>query len=459
MVAIVTDDFKKKLVQELITDLNDSGTNYYIGIAKSDQWNATDAAPAPINSEREERQFRTNLQSVIKTTDVSHVIPRYNWSSGTIYQAYSDEKTATGTNANGQYYVQTSSNRVYICLQQGKSATGTPVPSSVDPDTTLTTTSAVATADGYIWKYLYTHSAISLSKFGSANFIPVQLIDSGTLTNIQQAQQDVQNAAVPGEIIGYKIIDGGASYNSGATLTVNGNGSSARAIATVSGGVIVKAEVDDSAGGIPFGAGYDYANVVVTGVDSGSGAIIRPVIAKNGIGADPRDDLRTRAVMFNAKIVGEAGDGDFLVDQDFRQVGLIRNPKVPNSRSTVDSDFTATTGTALRILTLDDSNSGIAADQTIVGQTSGARAFVDKVSSSNNRIVCYHQNENTGFIQFTASDTSIQDSSNASNEAGFVSDSDGEVDPFSGQVLYIENRSPVTRTTLGTEDIKVIVQF
>ena len=67
--------------------------------------------------------------------------------------------------------------------------------------------------------------------------------------------------------------------------------------------------------------------------------------------------------------------------------------------------------------------------------------------------------QGTKDIQFTASDTSIQDSSNASNEAGFVSDSDGEVDPFSGQVLYIENRSPVTRTTLGTEDIKVIVQF
>lgn len=456
MVAIVTDDFKKRLVDELIDDASDSANEYYIGIAKSDQWNITDAAPAPVATDREERQFRSNLQSIIKAVDFSHVVPRYNWSSGTTYQAYSDEKTATGSNANGQYYVMTASNRVYICLQQGKDANGNAVPSSVDPDTTLTTTNAVATADGYIWKFLFTQSASRLSKFGSANFIPVELMDSATaVTNIQTSHLEVQSAAIPGSIVGYKLISAGSGYTSGATITVAGDGSFAQAVATVNAaGNITKVEVDDSAGGIPFGQGYNYANVLVTG--AGTGGEVRAIISPNGIGANALDDLRSRAIMFNAKTTGAAGDGDFLIDQDFRQVGLIRNPKVPQSRTDADSDFTATTGSALRILTVDDASSGIAADQTIVGQTTGAKAFVDAVDSSR---ILYHQNENTGFLTFTASDTSIQDSNNASNEAAFVSDSEGEVDPFTGDVLYIENRSAVTRSSVGTEDFKLIVQF
>jgi len=462
MVAIVTDDLKKVVVSELIADVGDSASNYYIGIGKSDQWNITDTPPTPVPTDREERDFRANLQSVIKTTDVSYVAPRYNWASGTTYQAYSDEKTATGTSANGQYYVMTASNRVYICLQQGKDATGTPQPSSVDPDTTLTTTNpGVATADGYIWKYLYTQSALRLSKFGSANFIPVEFVGSGVLTSIETAQQNVQNAAIPGSIIGYKVVSPGSGYAVSDTVTIQGNGSFARAKLTADpvSGVIRKVEIDDSTA-IPVGSGYNFANVKIN-TSTGTGAVIRPIISKKGIGADAREDLRSRSLMFNAKIVGEAGDGDFVINNDFRQVGLIRNPTVPTSRApangAADSDFTATTGSALRILTLDSAiTTGIEADDLLVGDNTGAKAYVDKVNGPQ---ISYHQNDNTGYLAFSSADVAINDSLGTRTAAAFVSDSDGEVNPFSGEVLYIENRAAILRSSVGTEDIKMIVQF
>ena len=456
MVAIVTDDFKKRVVAELITDVNDSASNYYIGIGKSDQWNITDTPPTPVPTDKEERDFRSNLQSVIKTTDVSYVVPRYNWSSGTIYQAYSDEKTATGSNANGQYYVMTASNRVYICLQQGRDDDGTPQPSSVDPDTTLTTTNpGVATVDGYIWKYLYTQSALRLSKFGSANFIPVEFVDSGVLTSIETSQQNVQDAAIPGSIIGYKLISAGSGYSVNDTLTIEGNGSSAKAKLTVDpvSGVVRKVEVDDSTV-IPIGSGYDFANVKIN-TSTGTGAVIRPVISKKGIGADAREDLRSRSIMFNAKIVGEEGNGDFVINNDFRQVGLIRNPTIPTSRSAVDSDFTATTGSALKILTL-SANTDIQPDDLMVGDQTDARAYADKVNGAQ---VYYHQNDNTGYLAFSSADVAINDSLGIRTDVAFVSDSDGEVNPFSGEVLYIENRAAILRSSVGTEDIKMIVQF
>ena len=48
--------------------------------------------------------------------------------------------------------------------------------------------------------------------------------------------------------------------------------------------------------------------------------------------------------MFNAKPDGTE-DGDFIVGNDFRQIGLIKNPKMHR-----DSDFTAETGIALPYL-------------------------------------------------------------------------------------------------------------
>lgn len=457
MAAIVTNSFKNQLIRSLITDLQDSDNNYYIGYAKSDEWNTTDTPPTTtVNADREERNFRLNLQSVIKTTDLSFVVPRYNWVSGTIYRAYRDDQTAT---ENGQYYVFTESNRVYLCIRQGRDANGNAVISTVNPDTIGTgTTVSGATqplADGYVWKYLYTVSASNLNKFATANFFPVALIDSAdNLPAIPQEQKNIQDAAIAGSIVGYSVINAGTGYTSAPTLTIAGNGSNARARASVtSGGAIGSVVVDDSAGGFPFGAGYEYAEVTISG-GGGSGASIRPIISKGGLGADPRVDLKSTTAMFNVKPTGDV-NGDFLIGgQDFRQIGLIKNPKIPTSRSSADSDFTGANASALSILTLSGITGTIAADQVIVGQTDGGKAFVDKFESNK---AYYHQNENTGFTAFSLE--VIQDSANAANTGTITADSDGEIDPFSGSILYIENRTAVTRDAAQTEDVKIIIQL
>jgi len=457
MAAIVTNSFKNQLIRSLITDLADSDNNYYIGYAKSDEWNTTDTPPTTtVNADREERNFRSNLQSIIKTTDLSFVVSRYNWVSGTTYRAYRDDQTAT---QNGQYYVFTESNRVYLCIRQGKDANGNSVVSTVNPDTIGTgTTISGATqplADGYVWKYLYTVTASNLNKFATANFIPVEFVDSANdLAAIPQSQKDVQDAAVAGSIVGYNVITAGTGYTSTPTITIVGNGNNAKARASVTtGGAIGSVVVDDSSGGFPFGVGYEYAEVTVSG-GGGSGAVIRPVIAKNGLGADPRNDLRATTAMFNAKPTGDV-NGDFLIGgQDFRQIGVIKDPKIPTSRSSADSDFTGANASALNILSLSPV-SGIAADQTIVGQTDGGKAFVDKFETNK---AYYHQNENTGFTPFGIGEE-IQDSADAANTATITADSDGEIDPFSGKILYIENRDAVTRDAAQTEDVKIIIQL
>ena len=466
MVAIVTTDTKQLVVEKLIEDLQADSNNYYLGIGKSDAWNETDTAPTSITDiETTKRDFRDNLQSIQKIASVSFVAKRYNWSSGTIYQPYRDNETSA---QNGQYYVITESNRVYICLRQGKNAlTGDTNTSTVNPDTTGTTTSPVKTSDGYVWKFLFTQSATRLSAFATSNFIPVEKVtETSGLSNIRQSQKDVQDAASAGQIVGYRVTSNGTGYTSAPTITVNGNGSNARAVATVVGGSVVAVNVDDSAGGFPFGAGYDHASVTSSG-GGGSGLVVKPIISKGGIGADSRDDLKSTSIMFNSKLVGEAGSGDFLVGTgaDFRQVGILKNPKLPASRTSADSDFTATTGSALRILTVGSGANltAIAVDNVISQGPDGtpkARAYVDKnTGTSTDATILYHQNENTGFVPFTVEGDPLLDSAAPDNNGTIVSDSDGEVDPFSGDLLYVESRAAVERTTAGTEDIKITIQF
>jgi hypothetical protein len=455
MAAIVTNNLKKQILQTVLTGVADSSDRYYIGISRSNPWDNTDTVPTVGNTEREKRNFRAALQSILRTTDVSFVAKRYNWSSGSIYSSYNDNQTATQNSATYPYYVVTANQRVYLCVQQGRADNGTVSTSTVDPDTTGATTAAKATSDGYIWKYLFTMGGTNASKFLSANYLPVSKVDSAaSLSVVEQAQKDVQDAAVAGSIIGYRVVSGGAGYSADPTVTINGDGANAKAIAKrTATNQISKIEIDDSAGGIPFGSGYSYASVTLTGGSPSTEAVIEPIISVNGLGSDPRDDLGSDAIMFNAKAVGTQ-NGNFMVGQDFRQIGLIKNPKKNN-----DSDFTGTDARAMRILTLTSISSGFDSaavkDAIITGNTTSAKALGDELIASK---LHYHFDDSTGFKQFQAGETVFLDSGTGIT-ATISTDSEGEIKPFSGEVLYVENRSAVVRDTAQTEDVKIIVQL
>ena len=147
-------------------------------------------------------------------------------------------------------------------------------------------------------------------------------------------------------------------------------------------------------------------------------------------------------------------NNDFIVGNDFRQVGLIKNIK----DSAGSTDFTASTGIALKKLVFSAVTTAFTADATIVGGTSGARALVDKVDSSN---VWYHQTDATGFSNFDSGESvSEADGSGAGTlDATYAPYVTPEVTTTTGDVLYIDNRAAVTRASDQTEDIKIVIQI
>jgi hypothetical protein len=464
MAAIITNTFKQQIAQSIFDEVyfpTASNTHkYYIGIGKSEQWDSNETVPNPLNSPREIRNLRAGLQSIKATSDLSFVIPRYNWTSGSIYQGYDDNFTAIPSNS---YYVLTEDNQVYICLQQGRSATGIINTSTIKPTKPVTDELAAKpfkTDDGYVWKFLYSIGANRASTYLSANFLPIEkILDSDLLgrplTILENEQLLIQNAAVPGQILGVAVTNGGTGYTSAPTVTIEGDGVRAAATAFVSGGTVVKIELDSSADStMTMGQGYNFAGVSFNG-GGGTGAAARAILGTDsGIGADVRIDLKSTSLMFNTKPDG-IQDSDFLVNQDFRQVALIRDPKVAGG----DSDFIGPSGKVLRYLTLQADASVSFKDVVISGLTSGAQAHIDDVDGTK---LYFHQSELTGFKSFVegevvqgggVSGTLVASGVDADTNAFDVDD----IENLSGDIIYIENRAPVFRSANQTEDIKVVI--
>ena len=454
MSAIITDPFKKQFMQKIFDEVTNLDARYYIGIGKNDQWNATETVPTPIDSPKSIRDAQNALQSVKAVASTSFVIPRYNWSNGDIYSGYDDEYSTIPSNS---YYVLTEDNHVYICLQQSKSGTGEANKSTVKP--TGTSPKPFKTTDGYTWRFLYALSAFDTSAFLSANFIPVKFVDSANDT-FETQQKTAQDSADAGRILNIVVENRGSGYTGTPTVTITGNrgaiGDSAQATATVLNEQIVKIDMlNESAGS---GKNFVNATVTISG-GGGSGATARAVLGPpNGIGADPRDDLKATSLMFNSKPDG-AENGDFLAgnDQDFRQVMLIRNPRTDSANGTI---LTATTARALRYLQVDSAfGSQLAVDELITNSlTPPAKAYVDEAINfdTSSMKVYYHQTDSTGYTPFSIGNT-LTDEGGQTGTIAVVADSNELYINTSGEVLYIENRAPVVRSLSQTEDIKVVV--
>ena len=449
MPAVVTDELKRQIATDFFEQFTSDTKKYYIGIGRSEQWDSSDTVPTPVNTPLEVSNLRDGLQSVKKVTGTSLVVPRNNWASGAIYSQYDDQQGGYPTNP---YYVMTENNQVYVCLETGRNALGIAQTSTIQP--TGANNDSFRTADGYVWKFLFTVSAERGNDFMSTNFMPVQLqgaTDSNS-TGIQLKQKEIQDAAVAGQVLSVIVTEAGAGYSSIPTITINGTGSGASAEAVIDSatGTVSRIRMTDSAASQILGSGYTSATVAITGGGSPTlNATARAVLGPDsGMGRDAREDLKSTSIMFHAELLGN--DSDFIIGQDFRQVGLIRDPLTP-----AGTVFNSTTGSCLYSMSLSSTVTSFTADKIIEGATSGAQAYIDEVDSDR---IYYHQTVTTGFGTFVSGE--LLEEANGAGEG--VIDSAAilpEVDPESGAILFIDNRAPVIRATAQNEDVKVIIQF
>jgi hypothetical protein len=454
MAATVTDTLRKNIANLFLDQVNSNtdSDEYYIGVGKSDQYDATDTVVTPTRTRRNERDLRNNLQSVKKVEAVSFVIPRYNWSAGSIYSAYSDASVGIPSNS---YYVLTEDNEVFMCLKQARNNLGEAQTSVIKPTTTLASTAPAKgigkpfqTTDGYVWKFMYAISAGRANSFLSSNFIPVQKITGAGANAFETDQVQIQDSAVAGQIVGILIDSGGAGYGSTTpNITIRGNGVAAEATATLSGGSVVKIEMNNESAGL--GSGYDYAEIIFDGSPSKPAKARAIISPRAGLGADARDDLKANSIMLNIQPDGTVSD-TFIVDNSFRQIGVFKNLDLTDSAAD-GGRFSGTSSRAMRSVTVADASSFAAGNEMSNDSSPASTAFIDDIVG--NRIY-FHQNDSSGFGIFNVGQTLTSAAASSTIEIG---DTDSAVDRYSGELLYIENRASVLRDTAQQEDIKVII--
>ena len=486
MPAIITDRFRIHNSEQFSEAFSEaSGNTFYLGIGRPQAFATSTRGDARTNNEGTDTSPVTPADNVnsqhfpfddmlaakkITSTDVTFAVPRRNWATGTTYDIYRHDygEYATGTTTaitansgastlhDATFYVLTTDRNVYKCLDNdGNTA------STVEP--TGTSTSILSTADGYKWKYMYTLSASQQSNFLSTDFMAVA-------TN-----STVSSAAVDGAINVCKIKTAGSGGTDGTHtgIAIRGDGSSGTVSVTVTSGAVTAVTVTNAGTGYTFGT-ISNAQIVAAGATSLTGAEIDVIIEpKGGHGFNAVEELGGFYVMMNTSLEGteSSNTSDFSVANDFRKISLIRDPNSGGSAAT------STTLRATQAVNLSGVTGTFTADEEINQATTGAVGKVvewdsvnnilyyiqtrhtdEGIDSNGNQTAFSGQNVITG--QSSSANGTPTTSSSTINSQVFTSGySSAEIDADSGDILYIENRAPITRAADQTENIKLVIEF
>jgi hypothetical protein len=300
---------------------------------------------------------------------------------------------------------------------------------------------------------------IVMTNVGSGYTYAVATLSGGSPSTPAQIKPVMAPAAYGREIDSITVVSGGTSYPNGAiTLNIIGDGEGASVVGTATGGVI-QPNPTVSNGGF----NYTEARVQPASTTSGDAAEFEVNFGAKtgGYGYDPVVDLNAYYVMFSVDLVGdenpaEGFNGDFIPANNYRQLTILKNPLDVGSPQSKYVDSTA------MLLYSHKVNAGgtWALNDVITGGTSGAKGIVD-FYDPNELVVYYHQTPSTGFVSFQNGETLTGQSTSTGSiaAAGGSANRIGSADKYSGNMLYLENRVPVSRAPEQIENIRLVVQF
>ena len=584
MSAIITSKFRFHNAEQFKESFSEAApTNYYMFIGRQGEFasgttGGSDAVPpTPVDNRTAESKHWDDMLAAkkIDSTGVAHAIPRrdLDTSGNTTYDMYRPDYSASKAANSGAtnlydstFYFVTTAYRVYKVLDNnGNTAfTGGAEPTS--------TAAAPFTFGGYTLKYMYTLSTQDVQNFLTPDFMPVPTAPESSNGLTDGALHIIKVSGV-GAAAGWATTTDRVVTN----VPIRGDGRSARCSVTIggtsgsSGGQITAVSVSTN------GQDYTHATVLATDIieqhdiQFGSAStntaltfttaptfevIIGP---DGGQGGNPARELGGHFVMMDVKLQQSEGF-DFTVVNDFRQIGVVRDPfsygttsayTGSTARQTYAIKLGSPTGSGFTVderiyqtIPAQTINAGglavssntitvttQAAHNLTTGQTvdvtggafsggvtnghegthhitvTGATTFTyDVVSSraptgthsgtttyttsspegtvvefdSSNNILFYVQTSydsqgtnatskqnvpfggNGTITGDSSSTTAVPDTSYSSslNNTTFSSGyANPEMQPDSGDVIYIENRKPISRASDQTEDVKLIVEF
>jgi hypothetical protein len=486
----------KNMCELLREDFGDANNSYYVAISKFTPWeNEPESDVYLATNEQGETKLREEMMfgKKLDAGDAAFLVTKTVWAANTVYAFYDDADPDLETK---NFFVVNSAQNVFKCIDNNKGARSTEEPMSV-------TTSTFQLADGYIWKYLYTVSSANNTKFGSTTQIPVDVnptvtaaairgtVDhivvedggdgfnryavgtivaasnnnivklsanattnssffdgmsfyisagtgDGTLTSVvSSVANNSGNYAVLANTV---TVDTSTNYIISPKITIEGNGSGAKAYCEVNlvFNRIEKVHILDA------GSGYTSATASVRGA-GGSGAELRAIISPlNGHGSSVIEELNAFKFIIITTITGSEGNV-IPTNVSYRNYALVKNPKAANGAIYTSQIFNSMVRFNVNITS---ANTGFVLGETFTGQTSGA--------------IGYLATSNTTHVEGT-----IYGGTFANNEVIITSDSkitgtisninNPEINVYTGEVLFYQPVDTVERTVYSLEDVGFIL--
>jgi len=283
-------------------------------------------------------------------------------------------------------------------------------------------------------------------------------------------QENVEAAATPGTIDRIVILSGGNSYITGdASISIVGDGQDAEATLTLTDGVVTAVTITNP------GSGYSFAEISVVNAaegSPGSGASFRAILSPyGGHGSNPQKELFAKSLSLTVSLTNETSDT--FLNNDFRQLGVIKNPRIFGS----SDNFTSNTGNCCYVIAI-NSPEDVDYDDVIESDDGGRFIVVQKEDSNNNGVV-----DRIHLLPIipTISGTDTTDSNsiltNVTQEISLGSPVSGtfnigttavpilvavlkpEVDNRTGEIIYLDNRIKIIRTSDQVEKIRALINF
>jgi len=498
MSAIITDDFRKNNANAFVTAVNTlatdspsySGTGYYVGIGKSDPWPDDTDPPTPSGSELERQDAIQNLISMklLESNEIERLLPKSNqdWNTSRIYKRYdtTDRTCFSQTLSAGsitEYACYAIFNNVlYLCLSNGGGVNSTVAPNSAvkNGGGTITVDGEVGenSGDGYIWVRIGTIPTASDFKDSSTFFeIP---------TNITPPANSTQ-----GLIYGFKIVSAGSGYTDdvhAATLRltqIDGTTDTKSLFIRVENTEVIEVIDED----VSEGGTLTLSDFVGFGLGSSNGAVkasinfdstqtfiteceIQPLIAPvDGFGSNNLDIFPSYYIGVKTDFEN-TDDGETLVDTKFRQVSIIKNPIIDKDEDSPREHGIINSLAYLEVATLPSTSSDLSG-WYFKETNSGQKAWIDFIDTTTNRIY-FHQNSSSKVTQDVVPSTGtigIFNSSDAQqggdvSYTAVVSSEHADSPEFSqfdisGEVIMLHNISPILRSAVQTEKVRIVLQF
>lgn len=268
MSYVITPEFHKTITESILKDIRSNISKYYYYLGKTIAFNQANTIEEPINTPKYEIKTRNEmiLFKRINTNDAAFIAVRNDWTSGVIYDYYDDSYSLnnpafSGATSieNAKFFVVTANYNVYKCLDNNNNSASTIEPTGTDYD-------SFYTADGYKWKFMLSIPLILRNKFLTNSFFPITTALSTRYYN---------NGGIDNII----IQNGGQGYSNDTIIhVISDSGTGAILNPIIENGVIVDVEI------VNPGEGYINVNFLIDDLfGSGENAAITCSLDKGDI--------------------------------------------------------------------------------------------------------------------------------------------------------------------------------